>query len=88
MSDSLTNETMNPIFAELARELSAPIGSEIAVSEPPEFADLLVDSALSGRHRDSEDSSGEVAALADASEPGNRPEAPEQRTGGRHSQPT
>ncbi|SDP76225.1 hypothetical protein SAMN04487905_108184 [Actinopolyspora xinjiangensis] len=88
MSDNLTNETMNPIFAELARELSAPLGSEIAVSEPPEFADLLVDSALSGRHRDSEDSQGEVTALADESAQGNGPEAPEQRTGGRHAQPT
>ncbi|MGJ7909168.1 hypothetical protein ACOQFL_22130 [Actinopolyspora sp. H202] len=81
MSD-LKNETMNPIFAELARELSDPIGSEIAVSEPPEFADLLVDSALSGRHRDSE----EAEAVGTEPSGTDRPDGAVLQTAGRHAQ--
>ncbi|GAB3556148.1 hypothetical protein J2S53_003261 [Actinopolyspora lacussalsi] len=84
MSDNLTNETMNPIFAELARELSDPIDSEIAVSEPPEFADLLVDSALSGRHRDNEEA-GTDSVDSESSGTG-RSDVAVLQTAGRHAQ--
>ncbi|SDK26459.1 hypothetical protein SAMN04487820_10634 [Actinopolyspora mzabensis] len=83
MSD-LTNETMNPIFAELARELSDPVGSEIAVSEPPEFADLLVDSALSGRHRDSEEAGADASGTESSGI--ERPDGAVLQTAGRHAQ--
>ncbi|WP_019856119.1 hypothetical protein [Actinopolyspora mortivallis] len=55
MSEHTTDEELNPIFAELTREMPDPTESDLTVSPPPEFAELLVNEALSGRHRESED---------------------------------
>ncbi|WP_438388521.1 hypothetical protein [Actinopolyspora saharensis] len=86
MSNNATDETNNPIFAELTRELADPTESDLRVSSPPEFAELLVNDALSGRHRDNED---EVTPLSPV--PDEPAEGTDQDSGsgsGRHAQPS
>lgn len=78
MRERAADNGMDLIFAELAREFDDPTDSELTVSQPPEFADSLVDEALSGRHR----------GTGEADESGSTgPEKSVSDSGGRHADP-
>ncbi|NYH80772.1 hypothetical protein FHR84_004140 [Actinopolyspora biskrensis] len=85
MTNNATDETNNPIFAELTRELADPSESDLRVSPPPEFAELLVNEALSGRHRDNEDGVTPLSPVPD--EPTEGTDQDSDDGSGRHAQP-